>query len=351
MNRLLQRNRLDELQGYMIPIYRFVRGYAGGRGPTLALLFFLLLSGCNQNTQQKQHEMATNELIIFHAGSLSVPFREVADSFVQQHPNVDVKLEAAGSIDCARKITELKRECDIMASADYRVIDKLLIPDHTGWLIPFAASEMVLVYHGRSRYSGEVSAENWPDYLMRDGVYYGRSNPDSDPCGYRTVLTLKLAEQHYDKPGLASQLQAKDQRFMRPKETDLLALLESGALDYAFLYRSVAEQHGLPYMTLPDAINLGNPGLEEHYAGVTVNITGSKPGDTLTMKGEPMIYGVTLIQDAPNPGAAREFMHFLLTSDKGMAIMERNGQPSLVPAATNHYQQIPEGFKKYAAAI
>lgn len=335
----------------MIPTYHFIRGSIGGRGSTLALLFLLVFVSCNQNNSENQQNMASNELIIFHAGSLSVPFKEVADSFRQQHPNVDAELEAAGSVDCARKITELGRECDIMASADYRVIDKLLIPDHTEWLIRFAANEMVLVYHDRSRYSGEISAEVWPDYLMRDGVYYGRSNPDSDPCGYRTVLTLKLAEQHYDKPGMASQLLAKDQRFIRPKETDLLALLESGALDYAFMYRSVAEQHGLSYITLPDSVNLGNPELEKHYAGVTADIAGSKPADTITMKGEPMIYGVTLMQGAPNPEVAGAFMHFLLTSDKGMSIMEKNGQPSLVPAATKHFQKIPEGFKKYATTI
>jgi len=292
--------------------------------------------------------MASQELIIFHAGSLSVPFKEVADSFRQQHPEVEVKLEAAGSVDCARKITELNRECDIMASADYRVIDKLLIPDYTSWLVRFAANEMVLVYHDRSRFSDEINQENWTSYLMRDRVYYGRSNPDSDPCGYRTVLTLRLAEDYYKHRGLAAQLLAKDQRFIRPKETDLLALLESGALDYAFLYRSVAEQHGLAYITLPDSINLGNPELEDHYAKATVDIAGKKPGEPMTMKGEPMIYGITQLKNAPNPDLAREFMHFLLTSDKGLAIMEKNGQPSLVPAATIYYDKIPAGLKKYA---
>jgi len=328
-------------------MHRFFKRFSGGRGFTLVLLFLLFCSGCQHHNKQKQKDMASQELIIFHAGSLSVPFKEVADSFRQQHPNVEVKLEAAGSVDCARKITELGRECDIMASADYRVIDKLLIPEHTDWLIRFAANEMVLVYHDRSRFKEAISVDNWPDYLMRDGVYYGRSNPDSDPCGYRTVLTLRLAEQHYHKPGLASQLLAKDQRFIRPKETDLLALLESGALDYAFLYRSVAEQHGLPYITLPDSINLGNPELENHYAEANVDIAGSKPGDTITMKGEPMIYGVTLIRDAPNPDVAREYMHYLLTADKGLEIMENDGQPSLIPAPSDHYDKIPDGFKKY----
>ncbi|MCK7522654.1 MAG: hypothetical protein MZV64_35710 [Ignavibacteriales bacterium] len=44
--------------------------------------------------------------------------------------DVKVLLEAAGSLVCARKVTELKKPCDIVASADYFVIDKLLIPEY-----------------------------------------------------------------------------------------------------------------------------------------------------------------------------------------------------------------------------
>ncbi len=38
----------------------------------------------------------------------------------------------------------------------------------------------------------------------------------------------------------------------------LLGLLESGAIDYCFEYKSVAKQHGLMYINLPPDINLGN---------------------------------------------------------------------------------------------
>ena len=313
------------------------------------MIFTLLfIVSCHQNKSQNQQDMASGELIIFHAGSLSIPFKEAADSFQVNHPGIQVKLEAAGSVDCARKITELNRSCDIMASADYRIIDKLLIPDYTDWLIPFAANEMVLVYHEGSRYAEQISPVNWPDYLLRDRIYYGRSNPDSDPCGYRTVLTIKLAQDYYNKRGLAKQLLAKDNRFIRPKETDLLALLESGALDYAFLYRSIAEQHGLPYIMLPDSINLGNPDLENHYAQATVDIAGSKPGESITMKGEPMVYGLTILKDAPNPEVARLFVKFILDEQLGMKILEKNGQPSLVPASTEHYGKIPDEFREFA---
>lgn len=320
----------------------------------LGIIFVLifLLGGCTSSQKKKEEQNGnelTGDLIIFHAGSLSMPFQQIADSFQAHHPKVSVKLEAAGSVDCARKITDLNKEADIMASADYKVIEELLIPDHTEWLIKFAANEMALVYDEDSKYASEINTNNWTDILLREDVYYGRSDPDSDPCGYRTVLTARLAESFYNKDDFAKKLLSKNKNFMRPKETDLLALLESNTLDYIFLYRSVAEQHNLEYLLLPDSINLGNPSLSKHYASAEVNIAGKKPGQQITMKGEPMVYGVTKLKKAPNPAAARAFIHFLLSRDQGLKIMEKNGQPALVPAKTKTYEKIPEEFKQYAS--
>ena len=39
------------------------------------------------------------DLIIFHAGSLAVPFKKISAVFMEEHPNVKVKAEAAGSRD------------------------------------------------------------------------------------------------------------------------------------------------------------------------------------------------------------------------------------------------------------
>ncbi len=61
-----------------------------------------------------------------------------------------------------------------------------------------------------------------------------------------------------------------------------------------------------------------------------------------------MVYGVTIPKKAPNPDAAHAFVEFLLTSDKGMAIMKKMGQPSTVPTYSDTYDKIPAGFKKFA---
>ena len=307
------------------------------------LLLIAAIFSCNSRGGGRE------ELIIFHAGSLSVPFKEIVAEYQKENPGVTIYMESAGSRQCARKITDLDRQCDIMASADYTVIDNLLIPDYADWNIKFAANEMAIVYHEKSRSSDQINADNWFKILMKKDVIFGRSNPDFDPCGYRSVLTIKLAEDLYKQPGLANKMLEKDLNFIRPKEVDLIGLLETDVIDYIFLYRSVAEQHGLKYLLLPDSINLNNPDLADYYATVNVDITGKRPGETIRKKGEAMVYGLTIIKNSPNKENAIKFLTYLLSAEKGMAIMEKNGQQSLVPSPTKTLNTIPIELKPFVA--
>ncbi len=306
------------------------------------VLAALILVSCT--TQNKEN----NRLIIFHAGSLSVPFKQMKDEFQKANPEIEILLESAGSVKCARKITELNKDCDIMASADYTIIDELLIPDYTNWNIKFASNEMAIVYHDASKYSNEINDQNWYEILLREDVFFGRSDPNSDPCGYRAILTSQLAEQYYNQAGFANKIIAKNQEYIRPKEVDLLALLESNTIDYLFLYRSVAQQHELKYIILPDSINLKNPELREFYKNANVDITGKTPGTTITKTGQPMVYGITVLENAPNKELATKFVDFILSKQGGAKIMKENGQPSMIPAYSKTYNSIPEKLKQYA---
>jgi len=315
---------------------------------SLFVLFSLaLIMSCNEESS-KQEENINQKLIIFHAGSLSVPFKKIAKAFEKENPNIKIILEADGSRRCARKITDLHKKCDIMASADYSVIDKLLIPEFANWNIKFASNEMTIVYNDKSKYADEINQNNWYNILLKKDVTYGRSDPNSDPCGYRAVLTCKLAEKYYGINGLSSKILTKDVNYMRPKETDLLALLESGNIDYIFLYRSVAQQHGLKYLILPDSVNLKNPELSDYYKTVSIDISGKKPGEEITKVGAPMVYGITIPKNASKTESAIKFLQFLLNKEKGLKILEENGQPSLVPAISETYGKIPKSIKKFA---
>jgi len=324
--------------------------YPSSVGMLLILISFLTFPHltCAQSGASDSASEISGELVIFHAGSLSVPFKEITGAFNKEYPSVRVLREVAGSRACARKISDLGRACDVFASADYAVIESLLIPEHASWTIKFATNEMVIAYTDRSRRSEEVTRDNWYQILLEEDVAFGRSDPNSDPCGYRAVLTAKLAEKYYKVQGIAEGLLKKDLRYIRPKETDLLALLEVKAIDYVFLYRSVAKQHGLKYLTLPDEINLNKPELAEQYRTVTVEISGKTPGTLIAKRGEPMIYGATIPNNARNPAAALAFLSFLLEKDKGMTIMAKNGQASVVPAPSGTYDKIPGQLKRFA---
>jgi molybdate/tungstate transport system substrate-binding protein len=98
---------------------------------------------------------------------------------------------------------------------------------------------------------------------------------------------------------------------------------------------------------LPDEINLKNPAMASLYSTASTEINGKEPGKKDIVKGEPMIYGITMLNNAPNRPAAIAFLKFLLTADRGMKIMEKNGQPSVIPMQTANYEQVPAELKPF----
>jgi molybdate/tungstate transport system substrate-binding protein len=289
----------------------------------------------------------SGELIIFNAGSFAVPFQDMVTAFNQKYPGVKVLREAAGSRECARKVSDLKRECDVVASADYTVINQLLIPEYADWNILFTSNEMSIMYHKESRYADQINADNWPRILLQEGVEYGHSDPNADPCGYRSLLVWKLAEEHYKIPNLYEKLSIKcPPNNIRSKETDLIAQLEAGELDYIFIYRSVSEQHKMPYVVLPEQINLKSAKYADFYRTASVKVTGKAPGEWIEKKGEPMLYGITIIKNAPHREAAEAFVEFVISAE-GQKIMAQNGQPVILPPViTGDKSSLPAAFRQ-----
>ena len=300
------------------------------------IILSLMLTACRNSGTGK-----TEEIIVFHAGSLSVPFRQLKDLYEQRNPGVKILLEPAGSLVCARKITELRKPCDILASADYFVINELLIPEYADWGIRFATNEIVIAYNEKAKYSAEINSANWMEVLLRDDVIYGRADPDADPCGYRSVLTMMLAESHYKLPGLSENLTSKNRDYIRPKEVDLVALIEANAIDYMFQYKSVAIQHNLKYIELPDEINLSDPSMADLYKTASLEIRGNKPDETIKVTGEYINYSMTIPFNALNRDEAIDFMCFIL-SEEGTEIFRTNGQNPIIPFSTEQPEKIPE---------
>ena len=51
--------------------------------------------------------LAKEDIIVFHAGSLAVPFSQIEKAFEAKYPQYDVKREVSGSRKAARKVSDL----------------------------------------------------------------------------------------------------------------------------------------------------------------------------------------------------------------------------------------------------
>lgn len=304
------------------------------------LISILLLISCSGNKNKNK-----NQLVLFHAGSLSVPVKQMCVDFKKENPDVEILTEISGSVDCARKITDLNRSCDLILVSDYKVIDQMLVPEHASWNIRFASNSLVIAFNQDSKL--QMDSVNWYNLLLNPSVKFGRSNPDSDPCGYRTVFLFQLAEKHYHQSGLAEKLLAKDIQFIRPKEVDLLALLEARAIDCFFIYRSVAVQHQLAFIELPLEVNLSLPAYDSLYSLACANIAANRPGETRQVCGEAIVYGLSIPKNAQNPALAQKFASFVLNKDHGLKTMAENGQPPIVPDFCTGYDSVPAILKQF----
>ena len=289
--------------------------------------------------------LAKETITVFQAGSLKIPFSQIEKAFEEKYPQYDVILESSGSIEAAKKITEKNRSADVMASADYKVIDNLLIPKYAKFNAQFSTNEMVIAYTKNAKYANEINSKNWPEIFLKNDVKVGHSNPNMDPCGYRAMLVTKLAEDYYKIPDLYNKLfsygdsytvdeENKDKVVVKPAESELLKLLEEDKYDYLYIYKSVAQQHHLEYITLPKEISLKDNEFSEFYETASFNINGKEPNSFITKKGDSMIYGITIIENENlqlNKKGAIKFVNFVL-SQEGQKIMMDNGQGVINPS-------------------
>ncbi|HPJ73518.1 MAG: tungstate ABC transporter substrate-binding protein WtpA [Methanoregulaceae archaeon] len=290
---------------------------------------------------------------VFHAGSLTGPFEKIKAEFEEKYPNTEVLLEPAGSVECVKKVTETGKPADVVASADYALIPQYMVPDDADWYLTFAKNTMTLAYTDQSRHASEITADNWYAILGQEGVRWAFSDPNADPCGYRTPMVIKLAEGYYGDEAIFKNLVEDHSNIVatfedgvwtidatdpapdgtkltiRPKSVELVQMVQAGGIDYAWEYRSVAVQNGLKFIELPEQIDLSAIEYADNYK--TVKVKSVKGDDVTYYTGSPIVYGVTVPKIAEHPEMGLEFVKMLI-GPVGQAILTSDGQPPIIPA-------------------
>ena len=344
---------------------------------TAAVLFAalaLVLTGCGGDQRQVK---------LMYAGSLIVPFERLATEFERLHPDVDVLTESHGSVQVLRHVTELGDRFDLAVSADEQLIPPLMydrVNHETGkpyasWCCTFATNRMVLAISPKSPLAEQIDARNWYRRLTQPDVRFGLADPRFDAAGYRALMLLQLAEREYDDPYLFEDMmmgrfttpvtvtrnaggvdvievpeiletQRGSSVVLRGASIQLVALLESGDLDCAFEYESVARQHGLKYVRLPSSIDLGEARRRADYRRVEVKLDFQRFASVKPVfRGDVIRYAFTIPANAPDPQLAAELVAFLL-GDDGHRILEEDYQPVLTPPTLDDASAAPREVRQ-----
>jgi len=309
-------------------------------------LVALLLCSCGGSKRPRR------TLRVFAAASLNTALAEFEKRFETRERDVDVRVEVSGSLVAARKVSEYRDTGDIVISADKRVIDSLLIPDFADWQVVFLSNEIVLAYSENSRHAAEVDSDNWPIIFLRPKVRVARVDENLGPLGYQTLLVWKLADIHYKEQlrgtSLFETLSKKvSRRMIRPDAAELLPVLGTEA-DYIFIYRNLAKDHNLKHILLPPEVNLSSLLHKDFYSKASVTVSAA-PGHSLELRGEPILYSLTIPRDAPNRAGALSFVKGLL-GPVGADIFRRHGLTPLSPAKYHGPRELmPEGLRGIVA--
>jgi ABC-type molybdate transport system substrate-binding protein len=305
----------------------------------LPLIFFILFT---PSIQESNGTTIDKDVSVMYAGSLVNIFENDIKSAFQNITGYNFIGEGKGSVQISNMILDGFRKPDVFVSADTIPIERLI--NHSlplaNWLVKFGSAELVIAYNPQSPFSsyllkagkGEIP---WYKVLEKEGLKFGRTDPELDPKGYYTVIAAKLANIYYNDSTIKDKILGEDRNKEQifPEEV-LKSILDSGQIDATAAYKHEAIAKGLPYITLPDQINLSELNYTNFY-----NKISYKLGTSETIYGNPIFFSFTIPNTVENIEGAMSFVEFLL-SENGKKILEKVGLSPIEPILQGDTHQL-----------
>jgi molybdate/tungstate transport system substrate-binding protein len=268
-------------------------------------------------------------LRVAYAGSMGVVMDRVLGSAFAEANHVSYQGTGQGSYALARLLAAKQMQADVFVSVTPGPVRVLQQAGLAHEAVPVASTRMVIAYAPRSRFAGPLAEAaqghgKWWEILQTQGFRFGRTDPLTDPQGQNILFTMDLAERYYHAPGLARAVLGPvlnpAQIFAEPS---LLSRLEAGQIDASSGYHSAVASHGLPFVGLPDEINLGDPAFEaDWYSRVSVTLPQPHGGQKV-VRPQPLVFYAAVLTNAPEPELGRRFVDFL-SGAQGQAMLRRS---------------------------
>ena len=314
--------------------------------PLVALLA-LLLAACGQGASAAPKGTVN----VAYAGSLVNLMEHKLGPAFQAATGYTFQGKGAGSTALANQIKGKLIQPDVFISASagaYKPLMGAANGNTVAWYMSFAATQMVIGYSPHSQFAAQLQAAAhgttpWYTVLETPGLRLGRTDPALDPKGVNTLYTMRLAEIYYQQPGLSQTiLGAPNNAAQIFPEEELVARLSAGQLDAGFFYLNEVKDAGLPYITLPAQINLGDPTQANYY--VQASYTDAK-GVVSTAR--PILYSITIPSTVKNEAGAVAFAQYLL-GDKGRGLLTADGILPITIIFAGDAGKVPAGLAQYA---
>jgi molybdate/tungstate transport system substrate-binding protein len=222
---------------------------------------------------------ARETLEVAYAGSMGSLMEGPVKEAVERKFGAQWIGRAQGSSALARLIEAGAIHPDVFIAATPSPMRLVLRAGKARTATPIARTAMVIAYSPASRYApsfaaaGEHNALPWWRVLEEPGVRFGRTDPSTDPQGRNIIFTLMLAAKLYQQDDLVTRVLGAP---LNPQqifpEPTVLARVQAGELDASSAYRVQPGPFNLPYMTLPDAVNLGSPARSAAYSQVSLQL-------------------------------------------------------------------------------
>jgi molybdate/tungstate transport system substrate-binding protein len=264
---------------------------------------------------------------VYYAASLLHTNEQIVGPAFQKKTGYTYEGQAAGSLAIANQIKGKLVIPDVVELADPTVNHLLMGAangNYVSWYFTFARSSLVVGFYPKSRFASRFRAVQrhhlaWYSALEQNGLRIGRTDPNLDPKGYRTLFMAHLAQRVFHLKNFKTRVFGTDENTDQifPEEV-LAARLQSGQLDAGIFYLTEARALHLPYITLPAKINLSSPKYARLYA--TQHYT--TPQGTVT--GAPILYTITTPSTVQNIGGAQSFIRYAL-GKQGRALARSDG--------------------------
>jgi molybdate/tungstate transport system substrate-binding protein len=257
---------------------------------------------------------AATSLDVAYAGSMGSLMEGPIKAAAAQALGIEMHGRALGSDALAALIVGGSVPVDVFVPVTPRPMNTVLKAGKATVGTPIARTEMVIAYASKGQFAqqfadavaGKPGAMPWWQILQQPGLRFGRTDPVADPQGRNIIFTIQLAETYYKQPGLAQKILGANinttQIFSEPT---VQARLQSGELDAASAYRVQPGPFNIPYVSLPDEINLGDQAMSDNYAKTSLQLSDK------TYKPEPLVYYAAAIAGSAHPDQAAAFVDWL----------------------------------------